>query len=442
MIERLRRLLARLSESEPVEPVAPDLPDPAAASLDRSGYVREAAVRALAEIRDGSELPHLLLRTSDWVPQVRRIAITAVRDRITPAYAPAFAANLALLARLQAGKRADAETFDRIARVTAHAARAELIAAMASPSRAIRDTAFRLLLAGGAGDDESVFLASSRSPDIRTRLHAVRRAAELLPPERLRPFLAPLLSDAMASIRREALQAWAAAFPDDVSGLLTVALLDRSESVRSAARFVRSDLDPPGFYRQVLAEERRPVRLAAAAAGLGAVGLPSDVERLVPLLSHGSARVRRAAIGSIAALDTSRAVPLLLPMLCDSAAGVSARARSVLSRFASELDSAQLMSLFHSATPLHAKKNLLLLIAALPKWEAIIGLLTAAAPEEEEEIASLASELVHRWNARFNRSQLRPSESQLATVRTLLAVAAPRLRASDAKEIGFAVRAV
>ena len=43
------------------------------ASFHFSGYVREEALRKLAEIRDGSELPYLLLRLNDWVKPVREL---------------------------------------------------------------------------------------------------------------------------------------------------------------------------------------------------------------------------------------------------------------------------------------------------------------------------------------------------------------------------------
>jgi HEAT repeat protein len=43
-----------------------------------SGYVREAAVQALALSGHGDALPVLLERANDWVPEVRRAAYAAV----------------------------------------------------------------------------------------------------------------------------------------------------------------------------------------------------------------------------------------------------------------------------------------------------------------------------------------------------------------------------
>ena len=77
------------------------------ASFHGCGYVREQAVELLAKIFDGSELPYLLIRTNDWVAQVRCAALEAIRARITPEYAGYFVNNLMLIERLQHSARYD-----------------------------------------------------------------------------------------------------------------------------------------------------------------------------------------------------------------------------------------------------------------------------------------------------------------------------------------------
>src|ERR1051326_2316679 len=41
------------------------------ASFHFNGYIREGALRRLGDVFNGTELPFLLLRLNDWVPQVR-----------------------------------------------------------------------------------------------------------------------------------------------------------------------------------------------------------------------------------------------------------------------------------------------------------------------------------------------------------------------------------
>ncbi len=66
-------------------------------SMHRSGYVREAAVRELAVRRDTLELPYLILRAADWVPEVRRLAQDAVMARLTAPCLPALVSCLTLV---------------------------------------------------------------------------------------------------------------------------------------------------------------------------------------------------------------------------------------------------------------------------------------------------------------------------------------------------------
>ena len=53
------------------------------ASFTANGYVREAAIKKLAEIRTGRELPFLVVRINDWVPQVQSAAQDALEERLT-----------------------------------------------------------------------------------------------------------------------------------------------------------------------------------------------------------------------------------------------------------------------------------------------------------------------------------------------------------------------
>jgi hypothetical protein len=78
----------------------------ALASMHKSGFVRERAVRLLAGRRDGGELPLLLVRVNDWVAPVREAAGAAVRARLQPAYAVHFVRCLTLVEDLGGERRA------------------------------------------------------------------------------------------------------------------------------------------------------------------------------------------------------------------------------------------------------------------------------------------------------------------------------------------------
>jgi hypothetical protein len=77
-----------------VDALPMDLQHPAAVlgaiSFHDDGHVREAAVRRLVALREGDELPFLLLRANDWVEPVRLMAREAVQQRLRPEYAKRF----------------------------------------------------------------------------------------------------------------------------------------------------------------------------------------------------------------------------------------------------------------------------------------------------------------------------------------------------------------
>jgi len=181
--------------------------------------------------------------------------------------------------------------------------------------------------------------------------------------------------------------------------------MDRSASIRDEARFElrsRSDDDPSRRYRESLTNN------AIAIDGLGETGTAADADLLLPYLEHESARIRRAAVRAIARLKGDGSVPLLGPMILDRSPAVSAQARRALIRHAQVLDVADLDALWRNATAPHMRRNVIRLFGALPKWESIIALLDVAGDDND------AMELVHRWFAAYNRSQIAPTADQLA----------------------------
>jgi hypothetical protein len=58
----------------------------------------------------------------------------------------------------------------------------------------------------------------------------------------------------------------------------------------------------------------------------------------------------------------------------------------------------------------------------------------------QEDVAELAKPYVQRWNATYNRSQIPPSRSELASLAAAFAAAQSLLDESTARDIRFALR--
>lgn len=411
------------------------------ASFHTSGYVREAAVRELAAIRDGSELPFLLIRLRDWVEPVRRLAYDAVRERMTPGYAHHFVHNLWLVLRLEWAERTDHAPFV-----------ADVRALLTGPGRAavtdglsvrdlwLRRACFALLLDPPGGDAEEIVTRALRDDDHVIVLRALRRASDVLPEERMRETLRALARNPYILVRREALATWARLFPDTAEPELRRALLDPTARVRRVAR--EGLALPPEAYRDVYLaalDGARGARLRAALYGLGEQGSKDDAGVLLPYLSAREAGVRRAAVTSLGWLGTDASTPLLVNALADPSPGVSRAARWALEMRASRLEAEPLWTLAADGAAPHVRRNALLLIARIGKWESIAYLVRAQA-KGDHAISHLAGSRVKRWIDHFNRSGTQPTKEQLARAAQAVDEAAPTLGKERTRMLRFLMK--
>lgn len=387
-------------------------------SFHPSGYRREKAIGELAGIRDGRELPFLLRRVNDWVPEVRDAARGAVMHRVTPAYARHFANHLELVMRLRRAERADhTPLLETIAQIlTRWLPRDQLISALDECRRWPRREAFRMLVA----IDPRLGDTASRSRDAVIRLWAVR----------MRPAIcAELFDDPAAAVRAAALMA-----AGDRARLLS-ALFDRNGTVRDVARLrLRGEnIDFAALYRDALQDER----YLAAISGLAETGERSDAELLAPFLAHERAAVRRRAIRGVVSLAGDAYAERIAVLLADPSPSVSAQARSSLAPHARAIGGAKLWDLFERSSLSHVRRNALLLMRALPKWDSV-SLFLRATCDDDDELAVLARELVTHWSDRFNRGSAVPSGDQLDALETSLAGA--KVDERVARQIAFTLR--
>ncbi len=408
-----------------------------------NGFLREKAVRRLRLVSNGSELPYLLLRLNDWVPEVREAARAAVLERVKADYFNHFVRNLALVVRLRQARRADHhDVLERISQLlSSPAARVAMLAEMNGGSREVRRESFRILVAGKVAELPQILLATLEVEDPVIRLWSARAMATALSREQLVTVLPKLSADPSAPVRREALQIWVTSFPEQAGGKLTAALLDHNPSVRSLARFhlrKQEDLDIVRFYRDAL-ETPRTDLLVASIRGLAETGARADAESLLPYLSHPIAKVRKIAIKCLIMLGNAQYLDSLLDRVLDTSPGVSTQARQVAQPYAAILGAPRLWDLFKGTTSAHARKNLLHLLTALPKWDSVVYLLRAVS-EGDEVTAEQARDHLLRWVSLYNRNQTAPSKMQLEQLKTALSEAQDGLDVPAAKSIRFTIQ--
>jgi hypothetical protein len=413
-------------------------------SFHANGFVRQEAVRRLALVRDGSELPYLLIRLNDWVRQVRHVAHGALVDRLTPEYAGWFVKSLALVVRLQEARRADhGEILEEIARLLAGPeARAPMLAVMRSASKEVRRASFRLLTANRPDELPALLPAALDVPDPMIRLWATRALAGALDRAQLRAAVDALARDASPWVRREALRILVAAFPAEATEPLTRALLDPSAVVRADARFhlaKSAEVDVAQLYRDATATTRTSV-LVAALSGLAETGTAADAPTLEAYLAHPRASVRKTAVRYLVRLGGEQHLDTVMERVFDPSPAVSTQACKVVQPHATRVGASRLWMLLEPPAATHVRRNLLRVLGALPKWERIVGLLRAAC-DMDGAVATMARDYVVDWNERYNRNQSTPTRERLAEVEEALSRAESRLPADTVASIRFAIRA-
>ncbi|WP_299541650.1 hypothetical protein [uncultured Streptomyces sp.] len=317
----------------------------ALAACHADGRVRRAALEALAALPELT--PLLLLRATDWVPQVREAARTLLEG--LPHSTVLLHGSLILrLSRRERGGFAR-ELFGR----AVDAATPEVIAALLTDDdRAVRRTAHRTALDRGTLSPARLarIAAADADPKVATMCAEAAVASVRGPGDG--PVVDLLLTARNAQVRAAGVTALrrAGRHPEAVAFLA-----DRSGVVRACARYVlRQDgTDPLPRYRELCADAGRH---PAAATGLGECGGQSeeDVATLWALTGHPVPAVRVHAVTGLRLLDATRH-ERLLPLLDDPSSAVVRTVTRALLPDAARLPGARLRDRTADDRPPHVR---------------------------------------------------------------------------------------
>lgn len=414
------------------------------ASFHPSGYVRETAVRQMAAEPPGRDLPLLVLRLNDWVPEVRAAAEAVLRARLGESSTAAWARVLPLLLDLEHQQRNDASGLvrDVVAAFTAPDAEAALKGALTNADRAVRRAASTVALRAGGAAAALAARVGVDDPDLLVRLRVARAVrAGTTGDEAVE---AGLSADPAAGVRREILMARIEREADGLDAVLQRALLDAHRSVRAVARFyLRKRLGdaapvPADVYRRALAAVTSADRTDATVTpleGLAETGEPADGARARAFLDDPRPSVREAAVRAVAALDPAVSAGAVVQALDDPSPRVARTAARLVAAGLPGVDAeAAFGPRLDSMLP-HVRQSALDGVGALPTWRALPHLLRAAR-SGDETVASEAVTRVERWAAKAARVFTAPMPREALAVDDALATA------SLPAELAASVRAV
>lgn len=301
------------------------------ASLNGSGYVREAALSALGQIGAPQSLPFVLLRLADWVGPVRQRAHEALKLVLPVVTVREVVRHYHLVDRLVRAERVDLSHIW-----------AEIADWLRAPERRAELTA----CSDDAELKERLFCWRVREPELREcpeladelvadrlvdiRLWALRHIDWARQPgERL----TRLLQDKASRVRFRALRAFPEAAWHKVQGAVFESLFDPAPGPRALARFLLSkhgDKNLGEHYRERVGAGS-PVE-AGAIAGLGETGNKSDFELVEPFVGDPKPKVRAAALSALSKLRPEESGDHVVAGLSDASSNVRKACVRILTR--------------------------------------------------------------------------------------------------------------
>jgi hypothetical protein len=396
-----------------------------------NGWIRESAVRQVAEFNDGLGdddigLSALIWRLTDWVPQIRDRAKAALRTRLNPGHIPAFARSLLLLRRVTLSARAapaDLLADIKTLLLTEPGQRA-LINELGAPERSRRLEACQVLDEQAGPPSWLAAEKAAADPSSRIRSYALDWAqrGQGPSPASAEQMTLRFLGDPVTAIRLKALRAMAVTNPIAAQEALETALLDRTPGMRLVARHYlqrqRDARDFAAFYRQALTQTG--AHLPGAIGGLGDSGGPEDWSLLVPCLSLRP-RLARLALKTMAKLNFPACRPFVLAALVDERVGLRTEARHSLKRHLATEDAEpfeQLLSAYPSPVVI---REILWCICKLTPW-AELRLLLLLASATDHCLRHDVHECLQQWRP-IRRSHYLPppgTPSEIALLKTRL----------------------
>lgn len=417
-------------------------------SMHRNGRVREIAIQELDQITDGSELPYLLLRATDWVPIVSTKAKNAIRaKRMVRSYAKHYLSNMALLDQLRQRRRGDAAAlFQSIQELCLKADTEDFMNALRSKDPRTRRQCFYLALGAQNADPKEIIKAGLKNKDNIVRKIALMPAVALARGEELWGLVEGALRDKFPPHRREAIGLLLTHFPEKSDEYLQKLLLDRAAPVRSLAKYHvkerNASFDFQQFYRDQL-KSADPRAVLSALHGLTECKQHDDYAVVESFLKNENLQVKKAAMGCLAYLDKERTVPHLLEFMCSPEPGVAKQAKENLQKCFRYVTGEELWRLYSGSKNPKVQINIIRVLMMLPQWDCL-GYLLLALRNKDEEVKAVALDSVKWWQTKYRMTwrNILPNKTQKERVRLAAPLVTSIIAGQKFRELHLAIDSV
>lgn len=417
-------------------------------SMHRNGRVREIAIQELDQITDGSELPYLLLRSTDWVPIVSTKAKNAIRaKRLTTRYAKHYLANMALLDQLRQRKRGDAASlFQSIQEICLKADTGEFMEALKNKDSKTRRLCFYIGLGAQNADRQEIIKAGLRNKDNIVRKIALMAAVAQAKGDELWSLIEDALKDRFPAHRREALGLLLTHFPERADDYLRKMLVDGAATVRSLAKYHLKQRDPNYDFRQFYQEQLKSADskvIVAALQGLTECKQPEDYSVIELFLKNENRQVKKIAMSCLAYLNKERTVAHLLEFMCSPELGIAKEAQNNLQKCFRYVTGEELWRLYSGTKNPKIQINIIRVLMMLPQWDSL-GYLLLSLRNKDADVKAAALDAVKWWQTKHRMTwrNILPNKMQAERVRLAAPLIAGEIAGQKFRELHLAIDSV
>ncbi|HMZ60214.1 MAG TPA: hypothetical protein PL048_15670, partial [Leptospiraceae bacterium] len=378
-------------------------------SMHPVGFFREKALNLLGKVRDGSELPFLLLRLKDWAGPVRSAAEKMLRERLSSEYSSYYIQFYHLVLRAGRSERAaESEIFTGVSRLLSQEPSLQYDSpALLNFSQKIRNEFIInvIFIRDYEKEDLKSFYRKETQPFLKYRILIKYLEKENLDTEELKDLFrisAPLKCRILILEKLRN-------FKDTVSSeFIRELIFSRFSYVRKMAREASERNGKNDFRKIYLDHLNIPEKRLGAVGGLSETGNPDDVIELLDFLESEDARIRNEALLAAAGLSPSELKPVILDFLSNPE--TSNTAFRTVSRHRILALNSDIEKIFLNTENMQIQKNCLKLLLSSSKWDSLLYILRYL--KTEGETGEICRSALDRWLLNFNKSFILPDSAQ------------------------------
>lgn len=402
-------------------------------SFHPNGYLREKAIKKLAELGNNRALPFILIRLNDWVPQVRNVARNAIENLIGMNGLEGLALSVPLLKRLEKCRRANHSKFVQGMLNLLSQNKHALMTGLQSKDNDTRRFCFSVSSQSDEFNTDELIDLTKKEKNGHVRAYFLEKLRTRLSEDEIRNLIPAFFSDKHTRVRVAALDLYCQHFLEDAEDILEHQLLSDSRSARETARHYLRKLGKEEFatfYKRNLEDGTLGV-----IAGLAETGEKQDAKLLEKFLDSKKTRIVRIALRGISGLLGNEASDLLFGFINYERASVSKEVTRHFLVHTPEIPD-NMYTVYASTTKTHVKENAMRVLCTLPSWESLPYILEAYV-SENPRLKEIGTGMLFRWKKKIVQVYTRPNESQRERIEGAINEFGTRLDGKLIAEIRF-----